>query len=231
MKFIFKIFEKLKFRLIKLYEEAYASPEKLEALEQQARFSPWQKSEVLKNMEFVSIGRYSYGLDSESIIRATSESPVEIGNFCSFAPGVKILAHANHPTKLVSTYPFKTLFVNSRSKKFDPYWSNHDATTKGAIKIGHDVWVGQNVIILSGITIGNGAVIGAGAVVTKDIPPYAIAVGNPAKVVSYRFDNDTIAALEKIQWWYFSDEEIERFMPLFYSDPDLFIAKFKNNIN
>jgi acetyltransferase-like isoleucine patch superfamily enzyme len=75
--------------------------------------------------------------------------------------------------------------------------------------IGHDVWIGCNSVVLSGVTIGTGAVIGAGSVVTKDIPPYAIAYGNPAKVHRYRFDPETIDALLKSEWWRFSMEQLK----------------------
>lgn len=84
--------------------------------------------------------------------------------------------------------------------------------------IGHDVWLGRNALILSGVNIGDGAVIGAGAVVVKDIPPYAIAAGNPARVIRYRFDRQQIAALEKIQWWNWDDSKINSILPLLMED-------------
>ncbi|MDR3392577.1 MAG: DapH/DapD/GlmU-related protein [Sulfuriferula sp.] len=192
------------------------------------KFLPWESVRELQRIEFVTIGRHTYGLMPSSVIRPTKDAPVSVGNFCSFAPGVVILAHANHPTLLPSTYPFKTLFCNLRSETFDPLWPNFDAVTKGAINIGHDVWVGQNAIILSGVTIGNGAVIGAGAVVAKDIPPYAIVVGNPARISRFRFKLEIIEGLEKTQWWHLSDDEIETLCPFFYGDPEKLIEHLLN---
>lgn len=203
--------------------------ERLRRVEEIERNSPWIIVDELKKNQFISIGKYTYGLNLSTVFRPTLESPVKIGNFCSFAPGVVLLAHANHPTSLPSTYPFKTLFSNSRNIIFDPHWTNYDAVTKGAINIGHDVWIGQNAIVLSGVTVGNGAVIGAGAVVTKDVPSYAIVVGNPAIVIKYRFSPEVISALENIQWWYFSDDEIERLLPFLYGNPEAFLEELYKN--
>lgn len=209
-------------------------PNKLEAeqeavTEEVARISPWMTTRELQLIEFVTVGRHTYGLTSASVIRPTKEAPVTIGNFCSFAPGVVILAHGDHPIELPSTYPFKTLFSNSISSEFDPLWKNYDAVTKGGINIGHDVWVGQNAIILSGVTIGNGAIIGAGAVVARDVAPYAIAVGNPARISRFRFSPKIIEGLEKTEWWSLTDDEIQMLLPLFYSTPEEFIDHLLSN--
>lgn len=194
-----------------------------------ARSLPWQEMESVRVIPNVSIGRYTYGLTKNSIMRPTKEAPVLIGNFCSFAPGVVILAHADHSTKNVTTYPMKTLFCNFlNTENFDFEWTNHDAITKGSVNIGHDVWVGQNVLILSGVTIGSGSVIGAGSVVTKDIPPYAIAVGNPAKVIKFRFSDEIIKALNKLEWWNFSDEAITALLPYLYTSPETLIEHVRS---
>lgn len=86
---------------------------------------------------------------------------------------------------------------------------------KGEVVIGHGVWIGDSVIILPGVTVGNGAVIGAGSVVTRPIPPYAIAVGNPARVVKYRFSPEVVALLEAVDWWSWDVEKIRRNRDLF----------------
>ncbi|MBA2840764.1 acetyltransferase-like isoleucine patch superfamily enzyme [Methanococcus maripaludis] len=120
---------------------------------------------------------------------------VNIGKYCSFASGISITAGGEHDIDWVSTYPFidRWNVKNLYSLKKPRY--------KGDIVVGNDVWVGNNVTILSGVTIGSGAVIGACSVVTKDIPPYAVAVGNPCKIIKYRFDKETIEKLLKICWW------------------------------
>jgi acetyltransferase-like isoleucine patch superfamily enzyme len=93
------------------------------------------------------------------------------------------------------------------------------------INIGNDVFIGANVTVLDGVTIGDGAVIGAGAVVSKDIPPYAIAVGCPIKVIKYRFSETQIEALLKIRWWDFPEEQLQDVERLFF-DIDAFIQKY-----
>jgi hypothetical protein len=100
-----------------------------------------------------------------------------------------------------------------------------DHSSRGDIVIGSDVWIGLNVFIGSGVTIGDGAVIGAHAVVTRDVPPYAVAGGNPARVIRYRFSETQIEALLAIRWWDWSDEVVDRYLPLITSpDIDAFIA-------
>lgn len=167
----------------------------------------------------VTVGKHTYGVNSRTVFSALSENqpPVSIGNFCSIAMGVVILANADHATHLPSLYPFRsTLFAKGdKPGKNSP---NLDVVTKGPVEIGHDVWVGTNAIILSGVSIGTGAVIGAGAVVTKSIPPYAIAAGNPARVIRYRFEPEIIEQLLQSEWWLLPDDSIQELEPYFYSD-------------
>jgi virginiamycin A acetyltransferase len=102
-------------------------------------------------------------------------------------------------------------------------------TTNGDIHVGSDVWIGTGVLILSGVQIGDGAIIASRSVVTRDIPPYAIAAGVPAKPIRYRFDNDTINQLLEIKWWNWSDEKIREYIDLL-SSPDIkiFISTLRN---
>lgn len=134
-----------------------------------------------------------------------------IGNFCSIANGVQfIMGAANHSMQSFSSYPFNQIKKEWRDKLG---MTAADMPQRGDTRVGHDVWLGRDARILPGVTIGNGAVIGASAVVAKDIPPYAVAVGNPARVVKYRFDEETIAFLQELKWWDFSEEQIDQAIP------------------
>lgn len=131
-----------------------------------------------------------------------------IGKFCSIACGAKFLFNsANHKMSSLSTYPFPLFFEEWGLEKEDvsQAWDN-----KGDILIGNDVWIGYEAVILSGVTIGDGAVIGARAVVTKDVPPYAIVGGVPAKPIRKRFDKETIALLLQLKWWDWPEEKIRK---------------------
>lgn len=136
---------------------------------------------------------------------------LSIGAFCSIGQCVTVFLGGEHHTDWVSTFAFREKFasriVTTRS-------------TKGNVVIGNDVWIGQSATILSGVTIGDGAVIGALSVVAKDIPPYAIAAGNPARVIRLRFTEAQVARLMKIKWWNWPDKVIEKRLDMFAS-PDI----------
>jgi len=171
----------------------------------------------LRVPEFVSIGRQTYGLVSGSFARPTAAAPISIGNFCSIGPGVLIFGEADHRLDLPSTYPFRTRLLT-------PDQPNRDAMTRGPVNIGHDVWIGARAIILSGVSIGHGAVVGAGAVVARDVPPYAVVAGNPARILRQRFGPEIVAALLEIAWWHWPDEKIKAAEALFYGDIESFVA-------
>lgn len=146
-----------------------------------------------------------------------------VGNYCSIAGGVTAHLASNHHHEWVTTYPFSA-FPN-QWRPVQP--TAKTATCKGNIIIGNDVWIGQNVTILSGVKIGDGAVIGTQAVVSKDVPPYAIVVGNPGRVVKYRFPAEVIKSLLKIAWWNWPKEKIQQALPLLESNRiSEFIAKY-----
>ena len=133
---------------------------------------------------------------------------LQIGKFCSIACGAKFLFNsANHKLSSLSTYPFPLFFEEwgLEKKGVTNAWDN-----KGDIIIGNDVWIGYEAVILAGVTIGDGAIIGTRAVVTKDVPPYTIVGGVPAKPIKRRFPEETISALLEIQWWNWSEERIAR---------------------
>lgn len=133
---------------------------------------------------------------------------LQIGKFCSVACGAKFpFNSANHTLSSLSTYPFPLFFEEWGLEKKDVTnaWDN-----KGDIVIGNDVWIGYEAVILAGVTIGDGAIIGTRAVVTKDVPPYMIVGGVPAKSIKKRFSEETISTLLEIQWWNWSKERIAR---------------------
>jgi len=149
----------------------------------------------------VEIGAHSY-MNSGSI-----RARVTIGRFCSIAYNVT-LGVPNHAIHLLSSHPFATK-ANHDKNHNSPFLVKHHHWTQRTI-VGHDVWIGQGVTVLQGIAIGSGAVIAAGAVVTKDVPPYAIIGGVPAKIIRYRFDEETICKLLASEWWLRPIEELQK---------------------
>lgn len=168
-----------------------------------------------KNEDFV-IGEYSYyAKESEDedffndniLYYRKNHGKLKIGKFCSLANGVKfIMAGANHSTNSFSTYPF-----NMAKKEWHDKigMTAADMPKKGDTEVGNDVWIGRDAAIMPGVKIGDGAIIGAKAVVAKDVPAYSVVVGNPARVIKYRFDEDTIDFLKKLQWWNFDKEQLD----------------------
>lgn len=134
----------------------------------------------------VEVGNYTYG--DINIIRLDTKSCLKIGCLCSIAPDVTFLMGAEHNIKHLSTFPFKVKMLNMNES---------EAISKGNIDISDDVWIGYGATIMSGVHVGQGAVIAAGAVVTRDVPPYAVVGGVPAKVIKYRFEVDVIEELLK----------------------------------
>lgn len=138
-----------------------------------------------------------------------------IGKFCSIACGAKFLFNcANHTLKSLSTYTFPLFFEEWNLQKSDVVsaWDN-----KGDIVIGHDVWIGYEAVIMGGVTIGNGAIIGARAVVTKDVEPYSIVGGSPAKEIRKRFTPEVIKCLQELQWWNWPADKIQKSIPAIQS--------------
>ncbi len=147
-------------------------------------------------------GDYTYG--SVLIRWLIHDEKVRIGKFCSLSQNIEVLMSGNHPIDTVSCYPFAALpdiWPGAVGKC--PYG-------KGDVTIGNDVWIGKNTVIIGGATISDGAVIGANTVVAGYIPPYAVAVGNPARIIKYRFDEETIKMLLEVKWWDWPIEKIQR---------------------
>jgi len=171
------------------------------------------------------VGDYTYisGNDFGSIVSHITNT--KIGKYCSIASNIEILS-ATHNYKNVTSYQFYKL---PQSFCFNPREIKADYIEKETL-IGNDVWIGHKVIIMGGVTIGDGAVIGAGAVVTKDVPPYSIVCGMPAKIMKYRFSEDNIKKLLKISWWNFDETTIKNNINLIMNENiEEFINKFYKN--
>lgn len=146
---------------------------------------------------------------------------VTIGNYCSFANDVMI-GLGQHPTKLLST---NSIFYK---KGITGRFAHHiDFEEEKTTYVGNDVWIGNGAVVMDGVHIGDGAIVGSRAVVTKDVPPYAIVGGVPAKVIRYRFSEDVIRAIEATKWWNLSDSEIEQILPIFTQE-DITVEKINN---
>lgn len=153
---------------------------------------------IFLDYHHIEVGLYSYGgcFDPFAVDPFT-----KIGRYCSFAGGVRVF-NANHPLQFKSTHPF---FFNPLLGHVEK-----ELVSRNKLVIGNDVWVGHNAIILSSVkNIGDGAVIGAGAVVTKDIPDFAVVAGNPAKLIKYRFSEETRCKIKDSQWWNKDIEELK----------------------
>lgn len=166
-------------------------------------------------------GKMGYGTYIGPYSRITGD----IGKFTSIGPNVitNLGIHPNRPP-YVTTCP---MFFSTNKQNGATFATNNKFNEfSNPIRIGHDCWIGENVFIIGGVSIGNGAIVYAGSIVTKDIPPYAIVGGNPAKIIRYRFDKDTIQYLEKIKWWDMPIEWLRDNWDLFCD-----IDKLKEKIN
>ena len=163
----------------------------------------------------ISVGDFTYIADSDFESHVTHLYPwngdkLIIGKFCQIAAGVEFMMNgANHQMNAVTTFPFYTL----EGWRMDPP-AQSDLPLKGDTVIGNDVWIGQNAVILPGVHIGDGSIIGANAVVGSDVAPYTVVIGNPARVLRKRFDDELTDLLLRFRWWDKSAEEINRLIPL-----------------
>lgn len=165
------------------------------------------------------IGDHTYG--KPRVISWGEGTSLRIGRYCSIASEVMIFLGSEHRVDWVSTYPFTFLWEEAKSIKGHP-------ATKGDVIIGNDVWIGFRTTILSGVTIGDGAAIGACSIVTRDVPPYAIVVGNPAHIIRYRFDEEIIKELLRIRWWDWPDHLVrENVRCICSSSIKEFVNKFR----
>ena len=169
---------------------------------------------TLKNPNII-VGDFTYIADSEFESHVTHHyewlgDKLIIGKFCQIGAGVEFVMNgANHQMNCVSTFPFYTL----EGWNMNPP-AAADLPIKGDTVIGNDVWIGQNAVILPGVHVGDGAIIGANSVVGSDVAPYTIVVGNPARRIKQRFDDEMIDLLLKFRWWDRNIDEIDRLIPV-----------------
>lgn len=180
---------------------------------------------TLINCPNIKVGEYTY-FDGQNFQSHVSHhydflgDKLIIGKFCQIGRGVEFIMNgANHQMNGASTYPF---YIFDGWKQDPP--SKADLSYKGDTIIGNDVWVGQNVTFLPGVHVGDGCIVGANAVVASDVPPYSVVVGNPAKVIRKRFDDEMIELLEKLEWWNKTPNQIQKIIP-FLSSGDIEYVK------
>jgi len=173
------------------------------------------------NINASKIGRHTYIINAR-ITRA------QIGSFCSIGPEVIIGGLGAHPTGFVSTHP---IFYSTLCQSGVSFANENLFDELKNVTIGNDVWIGARALVLDGITIGDGAIIAAGAIVTKDVPPYAIVGGVPAKLIRYRFSEEVISTLLEWEWWKFSDAILKYFALDFCSTDNWSVDTIKDFIN
>ena len=171
-----------------------------------------------RGKSLMEVGRFTYGHEKARVLEWGEGRALRIGSFCSISAGVSFFLGGEHRTDWVSTFPFGHVFCEELDLEKPPA-AGHPAS-KGDISVGNDVWIGRGATILSGVTVGDGAVIGASAVVSADVPPYAIAAGNPARVLRRRFSPEIIELLLKLRWWDLSLEAVREVAPLLSAEPD-----------
>jgi len=175
----------------------------------------------LRRNGIFQVGRYTYGTPKVLTFGSSASVYVDIGAFCSIAEGVEFVLDGELHAEWVTTYPLRL------QRQLEGAMRDGHPTSRGPIHVGNDVWLARGALILSGVRIGDGAVIGARALVSRDVPPYAIFAGNPARVRRQRFSPAVVDELLRIRWWEWPIDRIREAVPLL-SDPDVerFIRHF-----
>jgi acetyltransferase-like isoleucine patch superfamily enzyme len=167
----------------------------------------------------VEIGRHTYAYGENTFPIFTEGARVTVGAFCSIHSEARVLGGGEHVISRASTFPLNALLFD-RAKR-----TSADAVDQGPTVIGNDVFIGVGAIVLAGVTVGDGAVVGAGAVVTRSVPPYAVVVGNPARIAHYRFEREIRDRLLAIRWWDWDDDRIRAMGRWFMGDVECFLKE------
>lgn len=154
-------------------------------------------------MSHVEWNKGTYGAEKIQVFQWNEGAKCKIGKYCSIADNVKVFLGGDHMVNWVTTHPF-----------------TYKSTTKGDINIGNDVWISHGVTIMSGVTIGDGAIVAANSHVVKDVEPYTIVGGNPAKYIRHRFEGRIQDLLMELKWWDLPDNIIKSIIPILCSEPD-----------
>lgn len=165
-----------------------------------------------------TIGAYTYGVEHILIREWGEGASLDIGKFCSIADRCIFFMGGNHRSNWITTYPFGHDYLDDFGGEI--YRENY-ALTNGNIKVGNDVWIGSNVTILSGVTIGDGAILAANSTISKNVEPYEIVGGNPARHIKFRFDAEVRKVLLEIAWWNLPKEKIKSMLNQLCSEPSL----------
>lgn len=176
---------------------------------------PSQPHRWMEGKSLVTVGKFTYGYEHLSILQWGEGASLQIGNFCSIARDVTVFLGGDHRVDWATTFPFGHIFQEQLGGRAIV---GHPAT-KGDVKIGNDVWIGRGVTIMSGVKIGDGAVIAANSHVVRDVAPYAIVGGNPAREIRLRFTPDLVDLLQSLAWWELPMDMIAEMAPVLSGVP------------